>query len=78
MTDRQQNPEKDPLYRSILMVLVASTMIGALCALAGGLVLANPAVQNFGFIVVVVCGGLYFFFRFLGRRAAKRQDRDPG
>jgi len=68
---------KDGIYRTILMVLVGSVVAGAILALTGESYFGNPAISQVGTGIVVICGGLYLFFRLLGRREARKErDRD--
>ena len=74
---------EDGIYRAILIVLVATIVIGALVAVAGDTVLANPAMERVGTGAALIGAVLYVFFRVLGarearRRAAQRADRGPG
>ena len=64
---------QDGIYRAILMVLVASVLIGAAVALAGELVYQDRGIANAGAWMALICGGLYFFFRLLGRREMRRR-----
>jgi len=65
----------DGIYRAILVVLVLSVVLGAVMSLAGKLVWHSEAISQIGGWIVVVCGVLYFVFRWLGRREAARQAR---
>ena len=65
----------DGIYRAILMVLVASVIVGAGIALLGELVWLDKAVSHAGAWMVMICGGLYFVFRYLGRREMQRRDQ---
>ncbi len=67
----------DGIYRSILLVLVMTILAGALFALAGEYLLASEAAKTVGVGVVLIAGALYFFFRLLGRREARRH-KDQG
>jgi hypothetical protein len=64
---------KDGIYRAILLVMVLTILFGAAVTLAGHYYFHDPAVSRFGFGVVMVGGVIYFFFRILGRREARRQ-----
>ncbi|MGF1608042.1 MAG: hypothetical protein ACFCUQ_01505 [Kiloniellales bacterium] len=66
----------DPIYRAILFVLVLSVLAGALLALAGEAWFYDRGISRLGGWIAVVCGALYFFFRWLGRRAALRTKND--
>ncbi len=63
----------DGIYRTILMVLVASLLTGAVVALLGELVWHSPGLSQAGTWLVVATGGAYFFFRVLGAREARRR-----
>ena len=63
----------DGIYRAILMVLVASVIVGAGIALLGELVWQQKAISHAGAWMVLICGGLYFVFRALGRREMRRR-----
>ncbi len=69
---------EDTIFRGILIVLVVSILFGALLAVAGESYFGNPAVSRFGVGVVVVCGAIYFVFRLLGRREARRRKDGNG
>jgi hypothetical protein len=72
---------QDGIFRVILFVLVLSVLAGALLALAGEAWFHDPAFSRLGGWIAVVCGALYFFFRWLGRREMRRRteaDADGG
>lgn len=73
MRDRQSPIPRDGVYRAILWVLVGSVMFGALLAIAGQTLFQNPDLSRFGGLVVLVTGGIYAAFRWLGWREAKRE-----
>ena len=64
----------DGIFRAILIVLVLSVVAGVLATLAGDLVFHSPALERTGTGVALVCGTLYFVFRWLGRREMRRRD----
>jgi len=66
---------QDGIYRAILTVLVISVIAGAAAVLAGEYVFHSGAMIRTGVGAVLICGALYFFFRWLGRREAQRRDR---
>ena len=66
---------QDGIYRAILTVLVITVIAGAAAVLAGEYVFHSEAMIRTGTGAVVICGALYFFFRWLGRREARRGDR---
>lgn len=76
----------DGLFRAILLVLVVSAMAGAAIMLAGEYFLQSPEAVRLGTGIAIVCGGLYFIFRLLGKREMKRrknraaaqEDSEPG
>lgn len=65
----------DGLFRAILVVLVVSAIFGALLMLAGDYVLHSPDAVRLGTGIAITCGGLYFFFRLLGKREMKRREK---
>ena len=65
----------DGIYRMILVVLVASLLIGAILALAGALVWHSPGLSQAGTGLVIVSGLAYAFFRILGARQARKRAR---
>jgi high-affinity Fe2+/Pb2+ permease len=67
-------PTREPIYRAILAVLVASVLVGAVLALAGEALFGSRALANVGFGMAMVCGLLYWVFRLIGRRAQQRHD----
>ena len=67
---------QDGIYRTILMVLVASVLIGAAVALAGELVYQDKGISHAGAWMALICGGLYFFFRLLGKREMRRRAEE--
>lgn len=70
------DPRDDPIYRAILTVLAASALVGGALTLAGEPLFGSKAVSNAGFGLALVCAALYWVFRLLGRRAARRQGQD--
>lgn len=66
------DPRREPIYRAILAVLVASVIAGALLTVAGEPLFASRGLANAGFGMAVVCGLLYWVFRILGKRASAR------
>ncbi len=65
----------DGIYRTILMVLVVSLLVGAVLALAGELVWHSPGLSQAGTWLVLASGGAYVFFRVLGAREARKRSR---
>ncbi len=66
----------DGIYRAILIVLVGSVIFGALATIAGDLVFQNPGLSQAGAWLALICGVLYFFFRWLGRREMARRRQE--
>ena len=73
-----EDPRREPIYRAILAVLALSVVAGALLALTGESLFESRALANAGFGMGVVCLVLYWVFRLLGRRAARRQQGRAG
>jgi lysylphosphatidylglycerol synthetase-like protein (DUF2156 family) len=78
MRDRHPQIPRDGVYRAILWVLVGSVMFGALLAIAGETLYQNADLSRFGGLVVLVAGGVYAVFRWLGWQEAKRQAEAQG
>ncbi|MDH3597923.1 MAG: hypothetical protein OEU09_22205 [Rhodospirillales bacterium] len=68
---------QDGIYRAILTVLVITVIAGAAVVLVGEYVFYSRAMIRTGTGAVLICGALYFFFRWLGRRESRRRD-PPG
>ena len=66
----------DRLYRAILLVLLISLLAGVGVVLAGKVVLRSEAAAAAGAWLAMVSGVVYFFFRWLGRREARRRLGD--
>ena len=75
MAPPQPPVPQDGIYRAILIVLVASVLLGAAVALAGELVYQDKGIAHAGAWMALICGGLYFFFRLLGKREMQRRTR---
>jgi len=65
---------RDGIFTTIMWVLIANVMIGAVMSIAAETMGLSPAVGNVGFGLVVVCGSLYFFFRWFQRKEARRRS----
>lgn len=74
--DRPPLP-RDGIYRSILWVLVLSVVAGAAVTLLGALVWHREDVSETGIWIVLVSGGIYLVFRWLGAREARRRAGEP-
>ncbi len=66
---------EDGIFRAILTVLVASTVVGAVMMLAGFYVVRSEVLVNVGTGLALISGLFYGFFRFLGRREQERRAR---
>ena len=66
---------EDGIFRAILIVLVVSTVAGAVMMLAGFYVVHSEAVVDVGTGLALVSGLLYGFFRILGRREQARRNQ---
>lgn len=64
----------DGVFRAILIALVITILGGALLTLAGEYYFHDEAVKRLGVGIVLTAGLVYFFFRVLGRREAKRRE----
>ena len=71
--DPRSNPGRDGIYRTILWVLVIDVMIGAVLTITGESLFGSPALSQVGFGLAIVGAVLYFFFRWLGAKQAKRR-----
>ncbi|MEO3427792.1 hypothetical protein AAFN88_02975 [Pelagibius sp. CAU 1746] len=74
--DPPPDPRQDALYRMILAVLAASVIVGALVTLTGEALFGSRALANAGLGMAVLCLALYWVFRLLGRRAARRREKE--
>ncbi len=63
----------DGVYRAILIVLVVSVVAGVATMLTGERLFHSPAMETAGAGLALVSGAVYFFFRWLGRREARRR-----
>lgn len=63
----------DRIYLTILWLMLANVVIGALLALFGEQVFNSSALAHFGTGLMLVAGIVYFFFRWLGFRESIRQ-----
>lgn len=70
--ERPPLPE-EPIWRWILIVLLAGTVLATLLALAADGLWRRPALASAAGWAAIVTAALYLFFRWLGaREAAKR------
>lgn len=61
------------IYLTILWLMVANIVVGALLALFGERVFDSSALAYFGTGLMLVAGIVYFFFRWLGVREGARR-----
>lgn len=71
------DPRRDGIYRTILWVLVANVMLGAVLTVAGESFLNNPALSRVGFGMAIIGAVLYAVFRWLGAKEANRRRQKP-
>jgi uncharacterized membrane protein YdjX (TVP38/TMEM64 family) len=64
----------DGIFRAILIALVITILSGALLTLAGEYYFQDEGIKRLGVGIVLTGGMIYFFFRVLGRREAKRRQ----
>lgn len=70
---------RDAIFTSIMWIMIANVLAGAVMVIAGETMNLSPAVGQVGLGLVVICGGLYFFFRWFQRKEARRrQDQSDG
>lgn len=67
---------RDGIYRTILLVLVVSLLLGAALALAGDFLWHSPGLSQAGTWLALASGGAYLFFRILGVREARKRARE--
>ena len=72
---RDKPPPDDGIYRGVILVLVLSIVAGAALALASRFVWHREDLSQLGTWIVLVCGGIYLVFRWLGAREARRRPR---
>lgn len=66
-------PPRDAIYRLMLAVMLLDVALGIALAFAGEALLASREVTIAGIGLAAIGGGLFFFFRALGRREAARR-----
>lgn len=69
----EADPKRDPLYRAILGVLVASVLVGAVLTLAGETLFDNRPLASVGLGMAVIAGIAYWVIRLAARRAARNR-----
>ena len=68
------DPRDDGIYRTALVVLAVSVLLGAVLTLTGEILFGSRALANAGLGMAVIAGAAYGVFRLLGRRAARKHD----
>lgn len=70
---------KDAIFTNIMWIMIANVLAGAVMVIAGETMNLSPAFGRVGVGLVVICGGVYFFFRWLQRKEARRRlEQDDG
>lgn len=64
----------DGIFRAILAVMLFTVIGGVVLAMLGDYVFHDEAMKRVGTGAVLIGGFLYFFFRVLGKREAKRRQ----
>ncbi|MDX1402076.1 MAG: hypothetical protein R3245_09155 [Kiloniellales bacterium] len=65
---------RDPIFRSILLCLGLTVIIGAVIALVGAHKYQDEGMKTLGVWIVMIAGACYLFFRLLGVRQARREE----
>ena len=65
----------DGIFRAILTVMLVTVIGGVVLAMLGDYVFHNEAMKRVGTGAALIGGFLYFFFRVLGKREAKRRQQ---
>ncbi len=65
---------QDGIFRAIQIVLIATVVAGALLTISAEEVFGDPALSYVGTGAAVIAGAIYFFFRYLARREAKKRS----
>jgi hypothetical protein len=65
----------DGIYHAILLVMVATVVLGAVLAIGGETILHDPGVSRLGTVMALLGAAIYAAFRVLGAREPKRRDR---
>ncbi len=72
--ERRPALPEDGIFRAILWVLVLTVVAGAALTLAGEYLYPSQGMIEVGTGAVLIGGALYFVFRWLGRREARRRE----
>ncbi len=74
MSSPPPSSPNDAIFRAILGVMLLTVIGGVALVLLGDYVWHNEAMKNVGTGAVLLGGFIYFFFRVLGKREAKRRQ----
>lgn len=64
---------RDAIFTGIMWIMIANVLVGALLMIVTETMNLPPAVGQTGLGLALVCGGVYFFFRWFQRKEAKRR-----
>ena len=70
--DPKDHPKHDGIYRAIQGLMLANLFVGGLLILLGEGYFKSQPLTEFGFMLGLIGALLYFFFRWLATRAARR------
>lgn len=70
--DPKDDPQQNGIYRAIQGLMLANLFVGGLLILLGEGYFKSQPLTEFGFILGLIGALLYFFFRWLATRAARR------
>ncbi|WP_282604715.1 hypothetical protein [Pelagibius sp. Alg239-R121] len=80
--DWQPSPEppaptdpKDAVFTNIMWIMIANVLVGAVLAITGATLDLSPAFGRVGLGLAIICGSIYFFFRWLQRKEARRREK---
>jgi hypothetical protein len=69
---------RDAIFSTIMWIMVANVLAGAVLAITGETLNLSPAFGRVGLGMAIICGGVYFFFRWLQRKEARRRSETGG
>lgn len=67
---------RDAIFTGIMWIMIANILVGALLMIVTETMNLPPAVGQTGLGLALVCGGVYFFFRWFQRKEARRRSED--
>lgn len=68
------NP-KDAIFTNIMWIMIANVLAGAVLVITGETMDLSPAFSRVGLGLALICGSVYFFFRWLQRKEARRREQ---